>query len=181
MNLDNYYLHATGGYEGEENYQNRIIKILETGEIIPSKENRHYSSSPENQVCLVDPRKLKNNSAHYNDSAFHGFVLYCPTIAIKRDIPVEEYKKSLHIDEVRYSGKIAIDKIKMILFPFYWNNSISIFEPEDKIEQLEIFRENIAFISKEFTTIPLKEIYTGKDITMDAVDRQIEIYQKRLR
>lgn len=178
MDLSNYYLHATGGHDGFKNKDNIIIKILKEGKINPSEENQNYSCSPENKVCLIDPRRCHDNNIGRLVPAFYQFALSGPTIALSRNISVESYPK-IHIDEVRHTGEISIDKIQLITFPFYWDSAV--YNSKHKIHELQIFRKNIEILSKDFSMLPLKEIYTGKDITLDCIDRQIEIYQKNMK
>lgn len=176
MNLDNYYLHATGGYYGQYNSKNRIIQILEDESIKPGIE-KNYGMSPINKVCLCDPSLYQKVITTANFS-FDSFVLYSPTIVLSRNLSV--LPSNMHADEVRHFGNISIENFKFITFPL-WPEDTRLKKDFNVVENLKIFKSNILTITKDFNTIPIKDIYTGKNITADEVERQIEVFQKKLK
>ena len=189
MNLDDYYLHATGGGYGIANDKCRILDILEEGKI-KAKCDKNYSQSPNTKICLCDTTKPElsiDSIALF--SSFKIFVCYSPSLVLNRNLQVEtpiycreilfdseQERKADMYDEVRVDNEISLDHLEFITFPIWTNKSPN----KETIKQLNIFKQNIDVISKEYKKIPIKDLYTGKDITTDDVDRQIEIYQKRL-
>ena len=87
MNLDNYYLHATGGVLGQYNSEQKILNILDDGKISVAKEKK-YNQSPLQSVCLIDIRKHDPRSRSNFSSAFDLFALYSPCLLFSRDLVV---------------------------------------------------------------------------------------------
>lgn len=190
MNLDNYYIHATGGYKGDMNAENKIIDILREGKV--TNTNKNYYKSPTNKICLCDttrPMVYIDQSDKPIASSFKNFVLYAPSLVFSKNFPVE-IPKYAHwtfsqdvsdcYDEVRYHGELSLDHLSFVTFPIWPINGLTVYlSHERKIRNLEIFKENIEIIQKDFKTVPIKDIYTGKNITVEDVERQIEVYQKK--
>ena len=196
MNLDNYYIHATGGILGQTNDENRIIKILEDGKILVNKnkgKNRNYINSPAEYVCLVDTRRHNPYSKSRFLSAFDFFVLYSPCLLFSRDLEIhiprlshDKGKGDMVADmeaEVRYKGDLSLDKLQAITFPIH-----SAYEDlriggrtntsqDRKIRHLEIFKNKIEFIENNFSNIPVLDLYSGRTITSGEVNGHI-IYLK---
>ncbi len=195
MNLDNYYIHATGGFWGTKNKENKIIDILRDGKISVNSINKNHKESPDNQICFCDttrPVLYKNKNNAYL-SSFEHFVLYSPSLILSRDFDViipeygdnneEEGKKGLAdcYDEVRYDKDLSLEHLKFITFPLLLEDRKKVLSDENKMSNLKVFKKNILVISKEFKTIPIKDIYTGHDITVEDIEKQIEIYQKKVK
>lgn len=200
MNLDNYYMHATGGYDGEFNYKNRIIDILREGKVKASEISKNYDGiSPRDSICLCDTTRpvVYDRNGDTLFSSYEHFILNSPSLLFSRDLKIKipEYdnyyetqawnsNKSDCYDEVRYYGDLTLEKLKVITFPIFkekTDEQSDKYEEMYKIQELQIFRENINIISKEFSLIQIKDIYTGKNITVNDVDRQIEVYQKKIK
>ncbi len=190
MNLDNYYIHATGGFRGITNNENKILNILEDGKIKTDGRVKSDEKSPDHLTCLCDTTRPWIRVGIYSlFSSFEEFVLYSPSLVLSRDFeviipkygtePTEEIADMY--DEVRCDKEISLEHLKFITFPLFPENRARALSNEEKLTDLQNFKENISVISREFKTIPVKNIYTGKDITTDDVDRQIEIYEKKLR
>lgn len=192
MNLDNYYLHATGGFRGNCNYKNKILKVLEDNKVKITEQNRNYQHSAMNQISLCDttrPITKGEISGNCLFSSFKEFALYSPSLIFSKDIDVIIPKyENFHIirkkdysdcyDEVRHIGELLLEELKFITFPLWPLEEKNAFSIKERIYNLTIFKENISVISEKYQTIAVKDIYTGNDITVNDVDRQIEIYQK---
>lgn len=190
MNLDNYYLHSTGSYEGIENFSDNIIKILTC---------KRIQAEFHNKVCLCDPTKrevvidgLKSRSAfiHYAEKS--------PTLCLNRKIKVQtptldvQVNASIGItdlyDEVRHEGDISLKHLELITFPIwpldynlqYDKAGVPNVDVLWKIKNLNIFRDNIEMIKEEFSTIKIKDLYSGVDLTTDFVDERIKQFTKTI-
>lgn len=190
MNLDNYYIHATGGFWGKYNCENHILTILADQKVKAQEIKKNYKGSPINQVCLCDP--TRKDPMHINGkgsliSSFEHFVLYSPSLLFSRDLEVVVPQYDLPgcgevadmYDEVRYNGDLSLGKLEGIIYPLWPDeqaNYISI--QNQKIYNLEIFKQEIFVIQNYFKNIPVKDVYTGKEITEEVVERKIRDYQK---
>ncbi len=184
MNLDNYYIHATGGCWGEFNDHCNLLKILVDGKIRSTGITNNYktSSKYKNHTYLCDPQKSKTPVGNHICS-FDEFVLYSPSLVFSRDLPVKYIGPSKNsndeYDEVLYDGDLSLDKLQFITFPLWPKKYDDIMmTDEDKIKNLELFRDHLVILAHEFKTIKTKDIFTGKDITPKEVNAQIKIYQK---
>lgn len=192
MNLENYYIHATGGFWGTKNDQNKIIDILKDGKIKFTGVNKNHNESPDHLICLCDTTKpvlYKNKEDKYL-SSFEQFVLYSPSLILSRnfEVMVPKYQEAEDqkevadcYDEVRCDKEISLEHLKFITFPLFLEDREKALSNRDKLANLNIFKENISIILENFKTIPVKNIYTGKDITIEDIDRQIEIYKKQMK
>lgn len=190
MNLDNYYLHATGHYEGKANRANNIIDILYGNYILPS--------CSFDEICLCDTTK-KQKSIHgiQLKSAFIHYVEKSPTLCLNRQIKVftprraitPNYDKKITdlYDEVRTKKPISLDHLELITFPIWpvhynlqYDENIIFWGIDNswKIKNLNIFRKNIELIKKEFSMIQVKDLYSGEDLTLDFIDERIEQFRK---
>lgn len=193
MELKNYYLHATGGYKGLKNDENKIIQILDAGKVKSTEETKNYHKSPKNKVCLCDPTKPIVYDPIYHVellSSFKGFVLCSPSLVFSRNLQVEtpEYKlytfyenESDMYDEVRYNGELSLEQLEFITFPLWPIHKLTVeLTNSTKLRYLEMFKQNLQVISKQYQ-IETKDIYTGNTITVDDIDKHIKIYQKEVR
>lgn len=180
MNLNNYYLHATGGYIGIRNIQNKIIDILEDGKIKPNILDK-YEETPKDIVCLCDIKKSCIGKIKFANSALRDFVLFSPTIVVDRGLEVDS-TSGKHIDEVQHIGEIPMDKFKFITFPISSKGEKGIisYPCRDHIARLKIFKENISIIEERFPTIVMKDIFTGQNVNVKTVENEIELCQKKL-
>ncbi len=194
MNLDKYYLHATGGYKGTKNDENKILNILLEGKVKGEEENKNYYKSPIHKVCLCDTTKPIVYDPIYHVellSAFKGFVLCSPSLAFSRDLQVEtpDYKlytfyenESDMYDEVRYNGELSLEQLEFISFPIWPIHRLTVdLTNSRKLHYLEIFKQNLQVISTQYSLIETKDIYTGNTITVDDIEKHIKIYQKEVR
>ena len=194
MELKNYYLHATGGYKGLKNDENKIIQILDAGKVKTTDENKNYDKSPKNKVCLCDPTKPIVYDPIYHVellSSFKGFVLCSPSLAFSRNLQVEtpEYKlytfyenESDMYDEVRYNGELSLEQLEFIAFPLWPIHRLTVdLNKSTKLCYLEIFKQNVQMISKQYQSIETRDIYTGNTITVEDIDKHIKVYQKEVR
>lgn len=180
MSLDNYYMHATGGYQGKHNQESRIIDILKDGKIKHTQEQDY--------ICLCDPSKkevLYDKDGFPLLSSFFDFVLCSPSLVFNRNIKViepkyhldkdktEEYFADMY-DEVRMYEDLPLTNLEFITFPLFeivgGNNLVM---DEIIINQLEVFKDNIQVISKDFTTVPIKNIMTGSNINNEVIQEHI--------
>ena len=186
MNLDNYYLHATGGYRGNMNEENKIIDILREGKV--TNTNKNYYKSPTDKICLCDttrPVVYIDQSDIPIASSFENFVLYTPSLVFSRNFSVEipEYAHwtfspdiSDCYDEVRYHGELSLEHLSFITFPIWPVNRLTVqLSYKSKMKNLEIFKENIEVIQKKFHTVPIKDIYTGKNLTSEAIEKHMHL------
>lgn len=186
MNLNDYYLHATGGYLGMDNEDNIIIEILKSGKILTpeSRNQRSLTLSYDNEICLCDPRK---NTEKIEYSSFVLYPMCGPTLVLDREIEVytpdfnADYTKGSTdlYDEVRCKGDISLSHLKFITFPIFDSltktpkKNTAISSPA-KLEYLNIFEENIKIIENDFSFVPVKDIYTGKTITAGEVRQKLK-------
>lgn len=183
LNLEPYYLHATGGMFGCENEENAIIDILRSHTIKTNeslKEENKYALQNDDDVCLCDMAKTDPHIEKIT-SSFITYVLYSPTLVLSRNIEVyqpelmeitEPIKGTTNLyDEVRHQGDISLDHLQFITFPIFWQQDRA---TDQKIENLEIFKENMEVLEHEFREIPVKDIFTGKILTTKQVESQIK-------
>lgn len=196
INLNNYYIHATGGYRGDFNSENTIIDILRDGKIKANGIRKNYELSPMNQVCLCDTTRPLVDGKELL-SAYDDFVLYSPCLLFSKDLDVKipEYdvydsnrcwdlNKADMYDEVRYDGDLSLEKLQLITFPIKYEKKLCPAEQTELyffIEELNIYKENIKIIEKDYKTIPIKDIYTSKNITTDDLNRQIYYCKKKMK
>lgn len=193
MNLDNYYIHATGGFWGKYNCENHILTILADQKVRSKEIKKNYKGSPINQVCLCDP--TRKDVIHLDGkgtliSSFEHFVLYSPSLLFSRDLDVVIPQYDLPgcgevadmYDEVRYNGDLSLEKLEGIIYPLWPDTQGSYICMKDKkTYNLEIFQQEIFVIRNHFKNIPVKDIFTGKDITEEDVKNQIHAYQKTIK
>ncbi len=181
MNLDNYYLHATGGYHGNKNNAHALIDIFKLGKI--SKDNTYnynYDRSPVNEICLCDPR-IKSIPSYL--SSFEHFVLYSPSILVSRDIEVytpyfteeetNDNSVSDMLDEVRCKSDIFMSNFKGIIFPIERKDFSSV-NINDEISNLCIYRECIEFLENNYSMIPRYDTFTLEPITIEQINNKIK-------
>lgn len=122
LNLENCYLHSTGGNHGIYNKKNLILTIVRHGAIDPNFQENPiiYLSDPNKKEIISEKKRLS--------SCFKNYVEKSPTICLDRDLEVKEpnytytYRggnDTFLYDEVRHKGKINIDKFKLITFPIW--------------------------------------------------------------
>lgn len=197
MKLDQYYIHATGGYKGINNDKNNIIKILHDGKIKADGIEKNCEDSPKNCICLCDvTRPVIQGSAGYSlASSYKDFVLYSPSLLFSRDLEVQIPKYDNYhphnwdpntadmYDEVQYFGELSLDKLQLITFPVKYSKEL--YPSHDSglyffISDLMLYRDNIQSIEKDYNTIPIKDIYTGQIIHSSDIDQEIEDCKKRM-
>ena len=199
MDLENYYLHATGSYEGCYNQLDDILFVLKEGKLL-TREDRKANSTEglnlDNELCFCDPSKKSNNSDLI--SSFSRYIERSPALAFPKDFSVftpKHYNRKKHFfgrvttdlyDEVRHEGSISLDNLQFITFPIwpidyipdYDDKQLRSFDNQSKLKHLNIFFDNIVVIEKEFKTVKMKDIYTGIDLDSSYVKEQIKVYEK---
>ena len=183
MDLDNYYLHATGGFKGEYNKRNRIIDILQDNKINTKFYQKNYQFSPNKEICLCDPSIKENTEDIALTSSFKSFVLYSPTLVFTKDIdvftPIFGIDKGMAdmYDEVRHKGNLSLEHLEFITFPIWPTHVKVAMSRASRVDDLRIFKENIEVIESNYN-IPIRNIYTGKKIDSSDVERTIKYYIK---
>lgn len=203
MNLDNYYLHATGGYEGYDNHLNEILLVLRDKKLLTREDrqaNINFGCNNNNELCFCDPTK-KNNSNLSLVSSFSRYIERSPALVFPKDLDIFVPKKCSEedcwnntgvtdlYDEVRHIGSISLEKIEFVTFPIwpidyipdYDDVHLNIFNTKSKLWHLNIFLDNIIEIEKDFKTIKMKDIYTGVALDSSYVKEQIKVYKKTLK
>lgn len=190
LNLENYYLHSTGGNHGIYNKKDLILTILRHGAIDPNFQGDNpiiYLSDPNKKEIISEKKRLS--------SCFQSYVEKSPTICLDRELEVYDPNYSYTYansndtflyDEVRHKGQIGIDKFKLITFPI-WPIGYELvggpyygvmFNKYWKIENLEIFKNNLEILQRDFNTMRAKDLYTGIDLTTDFIDERIKELKK---
>ncbi len=182
LNLGSYYLHATGGIFGCENEENAIVDILKSHTIKTNEslgKGNIYALQHDDDICLCDMTKEDPHIGNLT-SSFLTYALYSPTLVLSRDLKVyqpklmevtEPIKGTTNLyDEVRHQGDISLEHLQFITFPVFWN--------QNKIQNLEIFKENIRVLEQEFKEVPIKDIFTGKTLTTEQLEKQIKKISK---
>ncbi len=201
MNLDNYYLHATGSYEGVYNGLDDILLVLKEGKLL-TRIDRQISTNlglnNDNELCFCDPSKKKNNESLV--SSFSRYIERSPALVFPKSFEVftpkqinpedcQDQKGTTDLyDEVRHIGSISLENLKFVTFPIwpidyipeYDDEDLEEFDNQSKLKQLNIFFDNIAIIESEFKTVKMKDIYTGIDLNTSYVKEKIKIYEKEL-
>lgn len=191
MNLDNYYMHSTGSYEGFNNNKNWVIDILNCQSIHPLFfHNKVCLCDTTKEEIILDGVKLKSAFIHYVEKS--------PTLCLNRNIKIftpvldvtVNYEKQITdlYDEVRHKGNISLEHLEMITFPI-WPLDYDLQFDKDltsnmsvlwKLKNLNIFRDNIEMIKEEFSTIKVKDLYSGVDLTTDFIDERIKQFTKEI-
>ena len=185
INLDNYYLHATGGFHGNKNSAYALIEILKTGKISTDDSIiRNYNISPKKEICLCDPRVKSPDIIPTYLSSFDHFVLYSPTILLPRSIKIyqpyfsEENGETDMLDEVRCKEDITMDKFQGIVFPIN-REEVKQHEISKEIKDLKIYRYCIEFLNQNYSELPKKDIFTGENVTVEMVNEKIKVYENK--
>lgn len=189
MNLDNYYLHATGGIGGKKLEKSYILNILAEGKI-KTREERGVSSNIcnyDDELCLWDPKiKFRGISKLIYLSAIDTFITEGPCLVLSRDINVympklkyEDYNEKKDrqtdiYDEVRHQGNISLNHLKFITFPIEKPKKMRIYRDE-----LYIYKKEIKLIKEDFPDIKVKDIFTGNDLTEESIDNKIEELEQK--
>lgn len=200
MNLDNYYLHAIGGWLGygyTKYYKSdKLINILREGKLKADGQNRNHSLSPINEICLCDPAKkirYKENGERV-ESAFEEFVLCSPSFVFSKDLDVyvpqfesaetRKDRTKAEYDEVRYRGKLSLEKLEFIAYPLWewYEGMIGEADKRNKcLNDLSLCFQNLDILEKEFETIKVKDIFTGETVNKDLVRKKWATFQRTLR
>ena len=193
MNLDNYYLHATGGLLGRYNSNNSIVSILKDNKIKCKKDLGIMGGLHKpDEICLINPAEHRSDKEGM-ESAFENFALYSPTLVFTKDFHVEKPPliatpelcsgdTNLY-DEVRYKGELSLEKLEFITFPIWNPNYVStaqiIIEGNIYLRCLNIFKENISIIQNEYG-YSVKNIFNGEDIKLEDIDQSRNSIYKTL-
>lgn len=195
MDVDNFYLHATGGILGRHIEKNCIINILTDGEI-KTRENtgiKAKSLNQDNELCLWDPKiKFKGINKFLYLSSINNFITEGPCLVLSRDINTfrptvkviikkEEKETCIGItdiyDEVRHQGNIPLDYLEFIAFPIEKPKKMRTYRDE-----LFIYKKEISLIKRNFPDIKVKDIFTGNDLNEESITNKIEeLEQKQYR
>lgn len=194
MNLDNCYIHATGGYRGIYNDQNKIIDILADGKIKINEITKNYDSSPLGKVCLCDVRRLILRPKRVYTSSFYNFVCCSPALIFNRDldvsipqyvklpIEIEKDKENMSdmYDEVRYTGDLSLEKLKFITFPIWTENEIEKLHLDiyRVTSSLHIFKNTFKYVMQNYTNISMKNLFTGEELKEEHFDK-IKTFAKK--
>ncbi len=195
MNLDNYYLHATGGILGGKLEKNYIMNILADG-VIKTRKERGTTGKVYNyddELCLWDPRiKLSGIKRLLYFSSINNFIIEGPCLVLSRNIntfkpttiscfqtrrlPRAIVGKTDIYDEVRHQGNISLEYLEFITFPIEKPKKIIIYRDE-----LYIYKEEIKLLKESFPDIKIKDIFTGNDLTEESIDNKVkELERKQL-
>lgn len=192
MNLDNYYIYATGGYYGKVIYRHGILNIMKDGEIKTREsldyDGRGYNRNDEICLCDVTLNQEKKGKIEY-ESAFESFVLKGPSLVLSKKIEVyqpqlleKKQAKFTHTDmydEVRHIGNISLDYLEFITYPIKVpTKEMNSSEKIIRLENLKYFSKELAIIRRKHKNILIKDIYTGENITSKDVKLLIKDYKK---
>ncbi len=176
MNLNKYYLYATGGYKGEVIYRHSILQIIEDHEI-KTKEildyvGKSYNRSDEICLCDVTLNQDKKGKIEYA-SAFENFVLKGSSLVLSRNLEVYQpqllqttkvkYPATDMYDEVRHIQDISLDGLEFITYPIY--KGTDAYKYKFEIQKLEYFYKELVVIKRKYSHILVKDIYTEENIT----------------
>lgn len=202
MNLDNYYLHATGSYEGNYNGLDDILLVLKDKKLLTRADRQirvDLAMNHDNELCFCDPSKKKKNESLI--SSFSRYIERSPALVLPKNFEVftpQQFslddccdKRGVTdlYDEVRHIGSISLENLEFVTFPIwpidyipdYDDKELKSFDNQSKLRHLNIFLDNIKAIEKDFKTVKMKDIYTGIDLDSSYVKEQINVYEKKIK